>query len=57
MRQSRTLFLYFRLFNTVDSKMFNIVFYQLLDSNIGSLELGATALPTEPQPLPQMKDV
>ena len=32
--------------------MFNINFCQWLDSNCGPLELEATALPTEPQPLP-----
>ena len=46
------LFLYFRLFNTVDSKMFNIFFCQWPDSNSGPLKLEATAVPTEPQPLP-----
>ena len=40
--------LYFRLFNTVDRK-YN---YRCPDSNHGSLVLEATALLTEPQPLP-----
>ena len=50
---SFSLFLSFQ--HTVDSKqMFNIYinFCQLLDSNRGPLVLEATALPTEPQPLP-----
>ena len=33
--------------------MFNVIFCQWLDLNCGPLELEATALPTEPQPLPQ----
>ena len=36
--------------------MFNIIFCQWLDSNRGPLELEATALPTEPQPLPPIDD-
>ena len=52
MGHSRPLFLYFRLFNTVDSKMFYINFCWWRDSNHGPLELEASALPTEPQPLP-----
>ena len=42
-------FLYFRLFNTV---VIIIIFFRWLDSNRGPLESKATALPTEPQPLP-----
>ena len=34
--------------------MFNIKYCQWLDSNRGLLELEATALPTEPQPLPYL---
>ena len=46
------LFLYFRLFKTVDSKqMFHIKVCQWLDSNCGPLVLEATSLPTKPQPL------
>ena len=53
MGHSQSLFLYFRLFNTVDSKqMFNISFCEWLDSNHRPLLLEATALPTEPQSLP-----
>ena len=53
MGHSRPLILYFRLFNTVDSKhIFNIKFCHWLDSNHGPLELEATALPTQPRPLP-----
>ena len=53
MCHSRPIFLYFRLFNSVDIKrMFNVNFWQWLDSNCGSLVLEATTLPTEPQPLP-----
>ena len=49
----RPLFLYFRLFNTVDSKqMFHIKACWWLDLNRGPLVSEATALPTEPQPLP-----
>ena len=44
-------FLYFRLFNTVDSKQMFNKFCRWLDSNRGPLVLEATALPTEPQPL------
>ena len=50
----RPLFLYFRLFNTVDSKS-SIFFCRWLDSNCGPLGLEATALPTVPQPLPNSK--
>ena len=32
--------------------MFNLNFWRILDSNRGPLELEATALSTEPQPLP-----
>ena len=45
-------FLYFCLFNTADINMFNINFCRWLDLNCRPLELEATALPTEPQPLP-----
>ena len=49
--QSRTnpglFFLYFRLFNTVDNKLF-----RSLESNCRSLVSEATALPTMPHPLP-----
>ena len=45
-------FLYFRLFNIVDSKQMFNKFCQWLDSNRGPLVSEATALPTEPQPLP-----
>ena len=51
---SRPLFLYFRLFNTANSKL-NIP-YRIcwcLDSNRGPLVFEATTLPTEPQPLPK----
>ena len=50
MGHSRPLFLYFRLFN------FNVQFVDKVcrcwDSNHGSLVSEATALPTEPPPLP-----
>ena len=52
MDQSRPLFLYFRLLNTVDRKTFNINFCQWLYLNCGPLESEATTLPTEPQPPP-----
>ena len=45
-------FLYFCLFNTVDSKC-QFKFCQWLNSNCGPLESEATALPTEAQPLPE----
>ena len=48
----RPLFLYFRLFDTVDSKQMFNKFCQWLDLNRGPLVSEATALPTEPQPLP-----
>ena len=52
MGHSRPLFLYFYLFNTVDSKQTFGKFCRWLDSNRGSpLVSEATALPTEPQPL------
>ena len=52
MGHSGSLFLYFRLFNTVDSiQLFN-KFCQWLEPNRRPLALEATALPTEPQPLP-----
>ena len=44
-------FLYFRLSNTVDIKMFITNYCPWLDSNCKPLELDVTALPTEPQPL------
>ena len=46
---SGLFFLYFRLFNTVDS---TYKFCRWLDSNRGPLVSEATALPTAPQPLP-----
>ena len=47
-------FLYFRLFITVDGiQMFYINICQWLDSNRGPVVSEATALPTEPQPLPK----
>ena len=49
---------FFSLFNTVDSKqMVNIKVFRWLDSNRGPLVLEATALPSEPQPLPTLKFV
>ena len=51
MGHSWPLFLYFRLFNTIDSKMFNIIFCRWQDLNRGPLELEVTGLPNEPQPL------
>ena len=46
-------FLYFRLFNTqLTVNKCSINFSRLLDSNHGPMVLEATALPTEPQPLP-----
>ena len=48
------LYIYFRLFDIVDSKqMFNKI-CRWLDSNHGPLVSEATALPTEPQPLPDI---
>ena len=55
MGHSRPLFLYFRLFKThvtVNKCSIYINFCRWLDSNRGSLVSEATALPTEPQPLP-----
>ena len=52
MGHSGPLYLYFCLFNTVDSiQLFN-KFCWWLDLNCGPLVLEATTLPTEPQPLP-----
>ena len=49
------LFLYFRLFNIVDSKqMFQYKFCGWLYSNCGPLVLETTALSTEPQPPPKV---
>ena len=47
MGYSWPLFIYFRLFNAVDNKCSK---YEL-DSNLRLLEMEATTLPTEPQPL------
>ena len=50
------LFLYFRLFNTVDSKLIfymNVLWW--LDKYRGPLVLEATSLPNEPQPLPNYR--
>ena len=60
MGHSRPLFLYFRLFNTQltvykCSILINIC--RWLDSNCGTLVLEATALPTEPQPLPNLSNI
>ena len=60
MGHSRTLFLYFRLFNTqltVNKWSIYIIFCQWLDSNLGPLELEVIALPTEPQPLPRFSNL
>ena len=52
MGHSQPLFLYFRRFSTVESKlMFCINVCRRLDSNHGPLVSEATTLPTEPQPL------
>ena len=45
-------FIYFHLFNTVDNKQMLNKFCRWLESNRGPLVSKATALPTEPQPLP-----
>ena len=47
-----SFFLYFRLFSTVDRKKCSL--YLCLDSNCGPLVSDATALRTEPQPLPSI---
>ena len=52
MDHSRPLFIYFCLFNTVDSKQKFADDY--LDSNRGPLVLEEATLPTEPQPLPNL---
>ena len=51
---SRPHFHYFRLFNTVENRLTNVLFKQFwwLDSNFGPLVSEATVQPTEPQPLP-----
>ena len=48
MGNSRPIFLYFHLFNTIDDRLD----YWRPDSNLGSQVLVATVLPTVPQPLP-----
>ena len=52
MGHSWPLFLYFRLFNTFDSKQMFKLNLHVTNSNRGPLVLEATALPPEPQPLP-----
>ena len=49
---SRSLFLYFHLFNIVERKQMFNKFRRRLGSNRGSLVSEGTALPTEPRPLP-----
>ena len=56
MGHSWPLFLYFRLFNTVDSKLIfymNVLWW--LDKYREPLVLEATSLPNEPQPLPNYR--
>ena len=55
MAHSLPFFLYFRLFNTVESKQMFNKFCQWLVSNLRPLVFEATALPTEPQPLPNQQ--
>ena len=50
-------FLYFSIFKTVYYKLIVNRIFQRLDSNCGPLILEATALPTEPQPLPKNTEV
>ena len=45
----------FSFFQYSWQKMFNINFFRWLGSNRRPLELEATALPTEPQPLPKLR--
>ena len=57
--QSRSLFIYFRLFNTVDNKQVNYQklkykICQWLELNSGPLVSKANTLPTVPQPLPMI---
>ena len=47
-------FIYFRLFNTVDNKQMLNKICRWLESNRGPLVSKASALPTEPQPLPKV---
>ena len=55
MGRSWPLFLYFRLFNTqLTVNKCSINFCRWLDLNHGLMVLEVTALPTEPQPLPQI---
>ena len=55
MGQSWTFFVYFRLFNVIQltASKRSIKNCRCLDSNSGPLVYLATALSTEPQPLPQ----
>ena len=55
LRNSRSLFVYLRLFKQLTITMYVIKLCQWLESNHGSLVLEATALPTEAQPLPVIK--
>ena len=57
MGHSRPLFLYFCLFNTVDSKQIHVGYKSLPMTGFEPLVSEATALPTEPQPLPGSKFV
>ena len=50
MDNSRPLFLYFRIFKT-EKQMLYIKVCRCQDSNHGPVELEATSLPTEPEPL------
>ena len=50
MDHSRPLFSLFYYFHCRWQKMFKLKFYRWLDSNLGHLELEATALPTVPKP-------
>ena len=55
MGHSRPLFFYFRFFNTIQltENKCSIKICRRLDSNRGPMISEATALPTEPQPLPK----
>ena len=54
MGYSLLLFLYFRLFNTVDSKQINVRYNNLSMTGFELVASEVTALPTEPQPLPHL---
>ena len=56
MGHSRPLFVFFSSFQQLTENMFVIKFRRWLDSNRGPLASEASAFPTEPQPLPNVRN-